>query len=172
MGRGGKRKGAGRPIGTGKFGEPTKAVRLPVSMIDQIMKFIANRGFNYPVLKQSQSAKVLTDNPRAVEKLDLADSLLTSYASTILVEVEEEGMSNAGIKPGDLLLVECDAEPQQDDVVVALVDGKTVVRWYSEKAKGVELKADAPKHSSFKFGSVEELPFCGVVKKVVRDYYA
>lgn len=29
MSRGGKREGAGRPKGTGKWGEPTKAVRLP-----------------------------------------------------------------------------------------------------------------------------------------------
>ena len=38
MPRGGKRKGAGRPRNSGKFGEPTKAVRLPVSKIGWIME--------------------------------------------------------------------------------------------------------------------------------------
>lgn len=40
MPRGGKRKGAGRPKNSGKFGEPTKAVRLPVSKIDRIMQML------------------------------------------------------------------------------------------------------------------------------------
>ena len=31
MPRGGKREGAGRPAGTGKFGEPTKSIRIPLS---------------------------------------------------------------------------------------------------------------------------------------------
>ncbi len=43
MPRGGKRKGAGRPKGTGKFGEPTKAVRLPISMIDDVLEFIKRK---------------------------------------------------------------------------------------------------------------------------------
>ena len=38
-GRGGCRKGAGRPKGTGKFGEPTKAIRVPVSKVDQIILY-------------------------------------------------------------------------------------------------------------------------------------
>ncbi len=43
MSRGGKRQGAGRPKGTGKFREPTKAVRLPISQIDTIMEFIERK---------------------------------------------------------------------------------------------------------------------------------
>ena len=43
MTRGGKRQGAGRPKGTGKFREPTKAVRLPISQIDAVMEFIERK---------------------------------------------------------------------------------------------------------------------------------
>ncbi len=43
MSRGGKRQGAGRPKGTGKFREPTKAVRLPISQIDTILEFIERK---------------------------------------------------------------------------------------------------------------------------------
>ncbi|NUN64755.1 translesion error-prone DNA polymerase V autoproteolytic subunit [Pseudanabaena biceps] len=42
MPRGGKREGAGRPVGTGKYGETTKAVRLPVSIADEILNALAN----------------------------------------------------------------------------------------------------------------------------------
>lgn len=35
---GGARKGAGRPIGTNRYGEPTKAMRIPISLIPEIGK--------------------------------------------------------------------------------------------------------------------------------------
>jgi DNA polymerase V len=37
---GGKRKGAGRRVGTGKFKEPTKVIRVPISMEAEVMDFI------------------------------------------------------------------------------------------------------------------------------------
>ena len=40
MTRGGARKGAGRPKGQGKYGESTKAVRIPISKIDYVSKII------------------------------------------------------------------------------------------------------------------------------------
>lgn len=35
---GGYRKGAGRPVGTNKYGERTKAMRIPLSLIPEIEK--------------------------------------------------------------------------------------------------------------------------------------
>ncbi len=35
-----KRPGAGRPKGTGKFGAPTKAVRLPIHLIDKVLIYV------------------------------------------------------------------------------------------------------------------------------------
>jgi DNA polymerase V len=40
MARGGKREGAGRPKGSGKYGEPTKAVRVPISKLSEIEDLI------------------------------------------------------------------------------------------------------------------------------------
>ena len=40
MARGGPRKGAGRPKGQGKYGEQTKAVRIPVSKVKYILSLI------------------------------------------------------------------------------------------------------------------------------------
>ena len=37
MGRGGIRKGAGRPKGQGKYNEPTKPIRIPESMISDVV---------------------------------------------------------------------------------------------------------------------------------------
>ena len=38
-GRGGKRTGAGRPKGSGKFDEPTRAIRVPEGSVTYIEEF-------------------------------------------------------------------------------------------------------------------------------------
>lgn len=40
MPRGGKREGAGRPKGSGKYKEPTKPVRIPISKLSLIERLI------------------------------------------------------------------------------------------------------------------------------------
>lgn len=40
MPKGGKRKGAGRKTGSGKYGEPTTPVRIPVSLVDIVLNFV------------------------------------------------------------------------------------------------------------------------------------
>ncbi len=41
--RGGKRPGAGRPKGGGKYGCPTKAVRVPVHLVDEVREFVLRK---------------------------------------------------------------------------------------------------------------------------------
>lgn len=40
MSRGGYRARAGRPVGTGKYGTQTKAVRVPVDLVDAVHNFV------------------------------------------------------------------------------------------------------------------------------------
>ena len=40
MAQGGKRAGAGRPKGSNSWGEPTKAVRIPLSRINGVRQFL------------------------------------------------------------------------------------------------------------------------------------
>ena len=49
MGKGGARIGAGRPRGQGPHGEATKPVRIPVSMIAEVVEYIAHRGYQVPM---------------------------------------------------------------------------------------------------------------------------
>lgn len=42
MPRGGARQGAGRPKGSGKFGEPTVSVRIPLSRISDFQKWLVS----------------------------------------------------------------------------------------------------------------------------------
>ena len=43
MTRGGKRNGAGRPKGSNLYGEKTRPVRIPVSQVDRVLRFVRER---------------------------------------------------------------------------------------------------------------------------------
>jgi len=40
--RGGKRPGSGRPVGSGKYKEPTKAIRVPEGSVSYIKEYLTN----------------------------------------------------------------------------------------------------------------------------------
>ena len=47
--QGGKREGAGRPRGSNQYGEPTRPVRLPVSQIERVLRFVQDREYALPL---------------------------------------------------------------------------------------------------------------------------
>jgi len=168
--RGGKRKGAGRPKGTGKFGEPTKAVRLPISMIDQIMGFIDRKGLAYPLY----STKVQAGYPAQAEEIPAERFNLTSFlvpnpAATFFVRVAGDSMTGAGIFSNDLLIVDKSLEPKNGDVVVAVVNGEFTVKRFVVKNKKIELKPENSKFATIKISNESELNIWGVVKNVIHS---
>jgi len=56
MGAGGHREGAGRPAGSGKFGVPTKPLRVPTHLIDDVVQFIAHGKTTCPLYASSVKA--------------------------------------------------------------------------------------------------------------------
>lgn len=61
MPRGGKREGAGRPMGTGRYGEPTVSRRIPMSMAAEV-----------DALLQAAKPKARTPKPSDVERVTAA----------------------------------------------------------------------------------------------------
>ena len=49
MPSGGIRPGSGRPKGQGKFGEKTKPIRIPISMVDSVLTFVQSYDLSLPI---------------------------------------------------------------------------------------------------------------------------
>lgn len=77
--RGGRRPGAGRPRGSGPYGEPTRPVRIPESLLPQIEDMLAGRAAEGPGAPQRDGrADVTYFMPRDAEIMrprDEADEL-------------------------------------------------------------------------------------------------
>jgi len=170
MARGGKRKGAGRPKGTGKFGEPTKAIRLPISMIDRIMQFITQKGLLMPIYTtQDQAGIPSLEDDTQPETFDLIEHLVPNPAATFLVRVKDESMTGAGISQDDILLVEKSTEATHDNIVLAVVNGEFTVRRLIRNGDKIELAAENPHFSSISVNDESELGIWGVVKQVIHQ---
>jgi DNA polymerase V len=68
-----------------------------------------------------------TDNYVETE-LDLNTYLVKHPESTLCVRVKGQSMINAGINSGDMLIVDRVAAPQNNSIVIALVDGEFTVK--------------------------------------------
>lgn len=68
--------------------------------------------------------------------LDVRDLLVKHPAATFFVQADSEAMRGAGIRPGDILVVDRALSPVAGAIVVATVDGELVVRRYRRDTAG------------------------------------
>ena len=103
-----------------------------------------------------------------VDTMNLDDFLIENKEATFLLHVRGESMKNAGIRDGDLVLVERGREPRNGDIVVAEVDGEWTMKYYRRTARGVCLEPANPEFQTI-YPS-EALSVAAVVRAVVRKY--
>ena len=192
MPRGGKRQGAGRPVGTGKYNETTKAVRLPISIANEILEVLNKDPQNHQkiepativtsILKTENIIKYrvpLYLNPVAaglpaptedyVEgKIDLNRHLVKHPDSTFLVRVIGESMQDAGIHPSDLLVVDRALEPISGKVVIAVVNGELTVKRLRKHRNKLWLMPENPNFQPIEIDENVELHIWGVVTNVIH----
>jgi DNA polymerase V len=186
MGRGGKREGVGRPKGSGKFGsEPTKVIRLPISLIEQIERFQARSQEStiedvvlrpvrtmrcaLPFYMVSVAAGFPSPGEDYVEgKIDLNRHLIKNPAATFLVRVTGDSMIEAGIHSGDTLLVDRSLAPADQKIVIAVLNGElTVKRMHYEQTQLYLMPAN-PDYPAIAIEEGMELQVWGVVTNVIH----
>lgn len=185
MGRGGKRPGVGRPKGSGKFGaEPTKAIRLPISLIEQIERFQARSQEStvddvlrpvrtmrcaLPFYMVSVAAGFPSPGEDYVEgKIDLNRHLIKNPAATFLVRVVGNSMIEAGIHSGDTLLVDRSLSPSDQKIVIAVLNGELTVKRMHYEQKRLYLMPANPDYPAIAIDEGMELQVWGVVTNVIH----
>jgi len=77
-------------------------------------------------------------------------------------------MTNAGIMPGDLVLVDKGRTPKSGDIVIAQVDGEWTMKYLRKHGNSVTLAPANPKYQPII--PKTELKISGVMTAVVRKY--
>lgn len=129
LSHGGKRKGAGRPKGQGKYGTTTKAVRVPEDLAEAVEDFALNNGYRVPLFSSSvQAGNPSTAEDHIEEMLDINNLLIKNPATTFCVRVSGLSMVEAGIYEGDRLIVDSSITPTEGKIVIAAIDGMLTVK--------------------------------------------
>ena len=102
------------------------------------------------------------------DNLSLDNLLIQNPEATFLLKVSGDSMSEAGILPGDMVLVDKGEQPKSGDIVIAEVDGEWTMKYLKKRGESVALVPANPKYHPIK--PKKELKIAGVVTAVVRKY--
>jgi SOS regulatory protein LexA len=103
-----------------------------------------------------------------VDTLTLDQFLIRKPDASFLLKVSGDSMIEAGIHPGDLVIVERGRQPGSGDIVVAQVDGEWTMKYYYKRGRQVVLQPANPKYPPIR--PREELSVGGIVIACVRKY--
>lgn len=144
--------GAGRKPGSGKFGEPTTVVRVPVSQSAVIKDFLtvwqrkrltqdidAVGDFSMPTLESRPQhlplygSSVPAGLPSAADdhvekRLDPSEFLIDRKDTTFFVTIQGQSMIDIGLLPGDKAVVDRAKVPAIGDIVLAMLDGEFTIK--------------------------------------------
>ncbi len=170
MSRGGKRPGAGRPSGRGKFNKATKPVRIPLDMVDTVLKYANRGGFRLPLYASRVAAGFPSPADDYEERqLDLNEHLVQRPESTFFVRASGDSMINAGIHSGDILVVDRSLEPKHGKVVIAIIDNELTVKRLYKTDSQISLVPENPNYKSIELAEESELQIWGVVTNVIHS---
>jgi DNA polymerase V len=104
-----------------------------------------------------------------VEKaLDLNELCVQHPAATFFVRVSGDSMIDAGIFPGDILVVDRSLQPTHGQIVIAIVDGEFTVKQLALRPRP-RLIPRNPAYPPIEIGSEHTLEIFGVVTRSIRD---
>ncbi len=189
--RGGARAGAGRKKGSSVYGETTRPVRIPESMVPQLKMMLNKRKQQFEQLHDLReivflphpeptvldiplfTGKVAAGFPSPaddyIEKtLDLNDLLVQKPAATFFVRAEGESMLGAGIHPNDILVVDRSIEPVSGKIVICALNGELTVKRLQKDRNGVVLAAENPAYADITLPEESDLVIWGVVTNVIH----
>ncbi|NLG34164.1 MAG: repressor LexA [Lentisphaerae bacterium] len=108
------------------------------------------------------------EEEQATDAVTLDEYLVKNPDQTYMLTVRGDSMIDAGILPGDIVLVEKGPRPAQNDIVVARVDDEWTLKYYVRDNAGVRLEPANPKYKFIR--PRHSLEIGGIVRAVIRKY--
>lgn len=102
------------------------------------------------------------------DNIDLNSLLIKNKSATYMVRVSGDSMNGAGILPGDILVVDRSLNPNQNDIVIASVDGAFTVKRFVQSHKKITLHPENPLYEDIVVAEHTDCQFFGVVTSVLR----
>jgi DNA polymerase V len=101
--------------------------------------------------------------------LDLNRHLIKHPAATFFVRVSGNSMVNAGIYPGDILIVDRSLEAVNNKIVIAVLNGELTVKRLKLKNSEIYLFPENPDYSPIKIEENSDFEIWGVATNVIHS---
>lgn len=121
-----------------------------------------------PVLGTVQAGFPSPAEEELLDTMSLDEFLVARPEATYLLTVSGDSMIDAGIHPGDLVLVEKGGVPKNQDIIIAQVDGEWTMKYFGKDQTGVYLDPANSRYSRIR--PSRSLTLGGIVRAVIRKY--
>ena len=129
-----------------------------LSKLTGTVRILGSIAAGFPTQEEEQETEAIT----------LDEYLVKNPDNTYMLTVRGDSMIDAGIMPGDIVLVEKGPRPNQNDIVVARVDEEWTLKYYVRDNAGVRLEPANPKYKFIR--PLRSLEIGGIVRAVIRKY--
>ncbi len=101
-----------------------------------------------------------------LDTLTIEEFLIERPDATFMLRVDGDSMIDAGILPGDIVLIERGRHPRNGDIVIACVDDEWTMKYYFKNGREVRLEPANSRYSAIR--PKRSLSVEGVVCSVIR----
>ncbi len=102
------------------------------------------------------------------DTMSLDEYLIRNKDATYMLKVSGDSMVDAGIMPGDMVLVERGVAEKDGHIVIAEIDGKWAMKYLRKRGGKVYLESANKKYKPFY--PTQSLKIAAVVRAVIRRY--
>jgi DNA polymerase V len=100
--------------------------------------------------------------------IDLNEHLIKNKPATYFFRVQSDAMTDAGIHPGDILVVDRSLCAVSGKIIVAALDGELVVRRFQQVMNTTSLIAENKRYSAIQVSEITNCRTWGVVTYVIH----
>lgn len=104
------------------------------------------------------------------EKLDLNSYLIKHPAATFFMRMTGDAMVSAGIFDNDLLIVDRSIEPQNNSIIIAVLNGELTVKRIIKHKQEIYIETKF-KDNNIKITEDIDFSIWGVVTKVIHELH-
>lgn len=159
-----KRKG-GRPF---RYGEPTKAVRVPESRVKFVQHYVESGSLELPLYTSRVPAGFPSPADDHMDtKLDLNTYLIAHPAASFLFWVEGDSMEGAEIFDGQLAIADRSLYAKHGSIVIAVVNGEQTIKRLCIEGDKTYLRPENAKYQPIEISDSTELQIIGVVLSTI-----
>lgn len=126
------------------------------------------RFFERAVVDSVQAGEPQPANDREPEGFNIDSHLIDAPSRTVLLTVRGDSMIDAGLMPGDTVIVKKNAPHKVGDIVVARVDNDFTVKYLAHDKAGFYLKPGNPAYQPIR--ADDHLEIFGLVVGSFRKY--